>query len=75
MNRYSMIKTLWELAGNDIEKPPHLQAIESEVRILDRELSEEFKEPIKQWEDGLISAVELLDKLMYVSLQEIAVTT
>lgn len=43
--------------------PPHLQALEVPARALDEELSKAIKESIQQWQDGIIAAVELVDKL------------
>jgi hypothetical protein len=73
VDRYGEIHRLWNLAGENITKPPHLQAIDDKARALDFQMGEEFKEPIKQWEDGLIASVDLIDKLLHIAMREVEV--
>lgn len=68
--KYETIIALWKKAGNEIEKPPHLMAIDSEARKLDDELGKEFREYITQWEEGLIASVELMEKLVWAASKE-----
>lgn len=65
---YNAINAAWDKAGGDMEKPPHLQVEEDEARKLDKMLSDLLKEPIDQFQNGLISAVELVNKIMQVAL-------
>ena len=44
--------------------PPHIQAKESIPRQLDLQLTRELREPIAQFQDGLISATEFVDKVI-----------
>lgn len=67
---YQQITTAWEASGNDIEKPPHLQPLDDIARNLDKQLSDMFREPLGMWEEGLISATELLDKLNHLAHKE-----
>lgn len=65
MNLYGLIRAFWFASGDEIDKPPHLQAHDDMARKLDALLTSKFKEPLQQFDDGLISSVELLDKLYY----------
>lgn len=42
-----------------------VQPLADEHAKLNKKLAEKFKEPIQQFQDGLISTIELFDKLYY----------
>lgn len=59
---YTAIHAAWDAAsGHEMEQPPHLS--EGKARDLDQQLSERFQPLIAQFNDGLISAVELFDMM------------
>lgn len=68
---YNVIKTCWFIRdGYNLECPPHIQPVEDQARKYDEILSNKFNEPIEQYRNGLISSVELLDKLFYEAHKE-----
>lgn len=70
MALYTKIIQAWDEAGYDIQKPPHLMAKEELARKLEEQLAERFKEPIQMYNDGLLAASELLQKLCYEAYKE-----
>jgi hypothetical protein len=73
MSLYTKIIQAWDNAHKgDPTKPPNL--LEKEytrlARELEEQLAERFKEPIQQFNDGLISSTELLQKLSYEAHKE-----
>ena len=66
--RYEQIQALFDIGCKvPIGTPsPELER----GRTLDAQLSRDFTVPIKQWEDGEISACELAMKLYWIANQE-----
>lgn len=61
---YNRIKELWNAAGADIMSPAHLLPESEEARRLDDELTELIREQLPLWEEGVISSVELVDRII-----------
>jgi hypothetical protein len=68
MTLYDAIHREWDKAcpagTHPLERPPHLQGAEDKARQLDQRLSDAIKPWVDQWNDGLISAVELVAYLV-----------
>lgn len=53
------------LDATDFSLPAHIQPLDTELRALSNRLGGAFEGPLSQFNDGLISPTELLDKLAW----------
>jgi hypothetical protein len=71
MTRYEQIQAIFKKAlESDWPSVPIGDEMER-GRNLDAQLGRDFTAPLKQWEDGDISACELLDMLNRIATQEV----
>lgn len=75
LSRYTEIKNLWDVVGEkSFDSMGDMTREEMMARKLDVQLGDRLRPAISQWDQGLISSVELVDKIMWEAFYKPDVT-